>query len=126
MKAVGALSGLSPALWGLLIATPCMIAAGQVLFKMTSQRLLSRSDSGFVSVLWDPVFIAALLLYGLATLLWIYVLKSVPLSYAYSFMALSFVIVPLLAAAFLGESVGLRYAAGSALILAGLFVVQSA
>lgn len=118
------ISGLSPAILGLLIATPVVIAAGQVLFKKTSERLLSRPDSAFISILVDPVFIAALTLYGTATLLWIYVLKTVPLSYAYSFMALTFVIVPLFALLFLGESLSWKYAIGSTLIVAGLIVTQ--
>ncbi|WP_371396803.1 transporter [Fretibacter rubidus] len=124
MKSVS-FTGLSPAVAALLIATPIMIAGGQVLFKMTSERLLARGDAAFASVMFDPVFIAALALYGGATLLWIFVLKSVPLSFAYSFMALTFVIVPLLAAVFLKETIGLRYMIGSALIMAGLIVVQN-
>ena len=123
MKAA-ALTGLPPLVIGLLFGTPFMIAAGQVMFKKTSQRLLTRSDAGFFSIAFDPVFIAALALYGTATLLWIYVLKPVPLSYAYSFMALTFVIVPLLSLLFLGESISWRYAGGSALIMAGLVVTQ--
>jgi len=76
------LSGISPLIGSLLIATPIMIAAGQVLFKQTSERLIARSDAGFLSIAFDPIFIAALFLYGFATLIWIYVLKTVPLSYA--------------------------------------------
>ena len=114
---------LSPALLGLLLLTPLMIAGGQVLFKMTSTRL-STSNSPFTHAVIDPVFIAALALYGVATVLWIWVLKAVPLSFAYSFMALSFVFVPLLAALFLGETLGWRYVAGTGLIMAGLVVVQ--
>lgn len=123
MKMLG-LAGLSPLVSALLIATPIMIAAGQVLFKKTSERLLARSDASFISIAFDPVFIAALALYGFATLLWIYVLKTAPLSYAYSFMALTFVIVPLLSLLFLGESLSWRYGAGSVLIIAGLMIAQ--
>jgi len=120
MKQLG-FSGLTPLIGGLLILTPIMIAAGQVLFKRTSER---RSDAGFLSIAFDPFFIAALALYGTATLLWIYVLKAVPLSYAYSFMALTFVIVPLLSFIFLGESLSWRYGVGSALIITGLAITQ--
>jgi len=123
MKQLG-FSGLTPLIGGLLILTPIMIAAGQVLFKRTSERLLARSDAGFLSIAFDPFFIAALALYGTATLLWIYVLKAVPLSYAYSFMALTFVIVPLLSFIFLGESLSWRYGVGSALIITGLAITQ--
>lgn len=115
---------LSLSVYALLVLTPFAIAIGQVLFKMTSEKLVT-ANAPFYTVAFNPVFIAALILYGSATLLWIYVLKRVPLSYAYSFMALTFVIVPLLAAWWLGETVTLKYALGSALIIAGLLVVQT-
>ena len=101
-----------------------MIAVGQVLFKMTSEKLTS-SGFGFHSIFFEPLFILALVIYGSATLLWIYVLKSVPLAYAYSFMALTFVLVPLLAALWMGETVTMKYAAGAALIIVGLVVIQT-
>ena len=118
------MSGIAPLTYVWLIATPFAIAVGQVLFKMTSEKLVD-SGAPFISVLINPVFLAALALYGSATLLWIHVLKTVPLAYAYSFMALTFVVVPLLAAWWLGETVGLKYALGAGLIILGLVIVQS-
>jgi len=116
---------LTAPLLGLLIATPIMIAIGQVLFKMTSQRLNGDLAGPFYTVLIQPTFILALIIYGSATLVWIYVLKSVPLGYAYSFMALTFVIVPVLAAWWLGETLTIKYALGTTLIIAGMIVANS-
>ena len=48
-----------------------------------------------------------------------------PLTIAYSFMALTFCLVPLLAAVFLGEAVTLRYALGAALIISGMIIINS-
>ena len=118
------MSALAPHIWLLLISTPVAIAIGQVLFKKTSERLVA-GDAAFLSIAFDPLFIAALGLYGGATILWIYVLKFVPLSYAYAFMALTFVFVPLMASFWLGESLTLKFAIGASLIIAGLMVVQS-
>ena len=118
------MSGLAPIIYVWLILTPMAIAIGQVLFKLTSEKLVA-TGAPFHTALFNPVFIAALVLYGSATLLWIHVLKSVPLAYAYSFMALTFVMVPLLAAWWLGETVGLKYAFGAGLIIIGLLIVQS-
>lgn len=101
-----------------------MIALGQVLFKMTSEKLVA-TNAPFYTTLYNPIFVLALAIYGLATLLWIYVLKTAPLSYAYSFMALTFVLVPLLASIWLGETITLKYALGVALIMIGLIIVQS-
>ena len=115
---------LSLPILSLLIATPIMIAIGQVLFKVTSQRLVA-SESKFYTVFFDPIMICALAIYGFATLLWIYVLKTVQLSYAYSFMAMTFVLVPILAAIWLGDTITLRYAGGTVCIIAGLLIIHS-
>ncbi|NNE57150.1 MAG: transporter [Hellea sp.] len=109
---------------GLLLLTPFCIAVGQLLFKMSSEKLVT-TGANFYTVLFNPVFILALAIYGSATLLWIYVLKSVPLVYAYSFMALSFVFVPILAFFFLQEQFTLRYFAGALLIISGLAIIQN-
>ena len=115
-------TGFSALTWALLVGTPTIIAGGQVLFKQAGERAVGQP---FALTLVDPVFVLGVGIYGLATLMWVWVLKSVPLSAAYSFMALSYVLVPVLAALFLGETLGWKYALGTALILAGLFVVQS-
>ena len=108
----------------LLPFTPVLIAGGQILFKQASQRLSERGDA-FVTVLFDPAMIIGLAIYGIATLLWIQALKNVPLSFAYSFMALSYVAVPILSVIFLGETLNLKYWIGAGLIIAGLMVIQS-
>jgi drug/metabolite transporter (DMT)-like permease len=122
---MSAIKALSAPVYGLLVLTPMTIAFGQVLFKMTGARLAEGPDTPFYSILFNPVFIVAVFLYGVATLAWVYVLKMVPLSMAYSFMALTFVLVPLMAAFFLKEPLTVKYAIGACLIIAGLFVVQS-
>jgi len=110
---------------GLLVATPFLVAAGQVMFKMTGMRLADYPTPPVQSAMLSPVFLGALALYGGATLLWVYVLRTVPLSYAYSFMALTFVIVPLMAHFWLGEAISPRYYLGMGLVLAGLFTLWS-
>ncbi|MBP8924988.1 MAG: EamA family transporter [Pseudomonadales bacterium] len=65
---------------------------------------------------------AALLLYLLAAALWIHVLRQVDLTQVYPFMALSFVIVPLLSIMFLGEQIDFRYATGVLLIIGGILL----
>jgi drug/metabolite transporter (DMT)-like permease len=74
-------------------------------------------------LLTNPFLILALFIYGLGTIVWIYLLKSVPLSFAYPFMALTFVLVPLLAWYFLGEPLTMRKGLGTLLVMAGLVVI---
>ncbi len=110
---------------GLLVATPLLIAIGQVMFKLTGAKLAAIPAPPVQSVLLSPLFIGSLALYGAATLLWVYVLKTVPLSYAYSFMALTFVIVPVLANLWLGEPLTAKYVLGMGLVIAGLLTLWS-
>lgn len=117
-------SSLTLATWIGLLGTPLMIAIGQVLFKLTSQSTGTLSLSSLMTLAVNPVFIAALALYGLGTVIWIYVLRSVPLTIAYSFMGLTFCFVPLLAQVFFGEPLHLRYLMGTLLIVAGLVTIN--
>ena len=113
-----------PILAGLLL-TPLLISAGQILFKLTSARAGGLDAAGLFALLFDPYLIAALAIYGFGTIVWVYVLKAVPLTVAYPFMALTFCAVPLLAWALLGETLSLRYMVGVGLIVAGLLVVNA-
>ncbi|MEI7605781.1 MAG: EamA family transporter [Rhodospirillaceae bacterium] len=106
----------------LLIAITLMMSIGQVLLKITA---------GFfpVGARLDPLalinryFIGALLVYGIAAILWIFALREMALSRAYPFIVLSFLFTPLLAWEFLGEPLSWSYAFGMGLICAGLLVV---
>jgi drug/metabolite transporter (DMT)-like permease len=100
-----------------------MLSAGQVLFRRAALGVPPLGTvTGLLRLAGSPVFILALTLYGVATLLWVAVLQQVPLSRAYPFMALAFLLVPLSAMIFLGEPVNARLLAGSVLILAGLIL----
>jgi drug/metabolite transporter (DMT)-like permease len=66
--------------------------------------------------------LAALALYAVATVLWVYLLHGLALSRAYPFIALAFAFVPLLGWLVLGEPLGARYWLGLGLMLAGLYV----
>jgi len=101
-----------------------ILAAGQLLFRKAalSTPPLSTVD-GLLRLIRNPVFLFALLLYGAATLLWVSVLQRVPLSRAYPFMALGFVVVPAAAMLSGGEPLSSRLVSGLALVIAGLLVI---
>ena len=113
------------AVWIGLIGTPLMIAGGQVLFKLVSARLPSGGIRNIGLVAFDPYFIGAMLVYLVATVSWIYVLRSVPLGIAYSFTALGFIFVPIVSMYLFGEPLTFRYFAGAGLITAGLMVIHA-
>ncbi|WP_374383691.1 EamA family transporter [Dongia sp.] len=106
---------------GLYVA---ILSSGQLLFKKAAQSSSTISGIGDVRLLITNHWLwMALILYGVATVLWVAILQRVPLSTAVLFNALCFVLVPLSAAFFFGESVGWRHAIGIALIVSGLLVV---
>jgi len=109
-----------------LLGVSVLLAVGQMLFKLASSRLVT--DQGLTALLWSLVnlpMLAGLVLYAVTTLLWVYLLHALPLSRAYPFMALAFAIVPLLSWFFFREGLDLRYGAGLALMLCGLYLVAA-
>ena len=99
------------------------IAIGQILFKQAARA--SVPAEGWLG--WvNGWIIAALFLYGAATLLWVYVLRTTPLAIAYPLFALAFIIVPVLSSIFLGEPLRLSYFVGGAVIIAGVFISTQA
>jgi len=105
----------------LTLACVALIAGGQILFKLAA-RAGEASAAGFPWDILNAWLFVALAVYGAATLLWVWLLKSLPLNLAYPFVGLAFVLVPVLASLLLGESLDWRHMAGGLLIAAGVAV----
>jgi multidrug transporter EmrE-like cation transporter len=107
-----------------LVSFPVAIAAGQLLFKRAAAQIGSTSGFSWVlDVAKLPSMWLAMALYGAATLLWVRILTTLPLSRAYPFMALAFVLVPAAGYVFFSEPITTRLVLGTALIVAGVLVV---
>jgi drug/metabolite transporter (DMT)-like permease len=109
----------------ILLVVSSMIA-GQILFKLSAQYLVV--EKGPISLLaslltWQ--FILALVFYSLGTFFWVILLKYVPLSRAYPFVALSFVLLPVASYFLFGEVLSARYFVGLAFFMTGLFLVAT-
>ncbi len=99
------------------------ISVGQLLFKKAAAAL--PATLSMMGLLQNGWLVAALVLYGITTLGWVWILRHVPLNLAYPFMGLAFVIVPTLAWIFLGEPLHWRTLAGGALIMAGVALASA-
>ncbi|MGB6099389.1 MAG: EamA family transporter [Comamonas sp.] len=99
------------------------ISIGQLLFKKAAQALPDTLT--ITAVLHNGWLFASLMLYGVTTLGWIWILRHAPLHLAYPFMGLAFLIVPTLAWMFLGEPLHWRTLAGGALIMAGVALAST-
>lgn len=116
---------LSLATIALLLTYSVALAGGQVLFKLAAMRFTpaARWSENFVALALNPYLVAAVLLYALLSAVWVWVLTFVPLSIAYPFVALTFVLTVASGALMFGEAVTLRLLVGGAMIIAGLIVI---
>ena len=108
----------------LLIAFACLMSLGQVLFKHGATHKPINEDSGnILRIMLHPSVIAGLTTYSLATVLWIKLLQSVPLSRAYPYASLAFILVPIASALCFGEELKWQYIFGMVLIMTGIIVI---
>lgn len=104
-----------------------MLCSGQVMFKQLGLAIRGQPVlEGMVGLLRHPTLYVVLSIYGLATLLWIWILSRVPLMQAYPWVALGTAIVPLMGWYFFGERVTPAFWPGLILILVGMFLTQYA
>jgi undecaprenyl phosphate-alpha-L-ara4N flippase subunit ArnE len=112
---------LSSSQLALIFCTVIALAAGQVLFKLTAGSI-SIEPGRILQSLFNWKLVLALTIYAIATVMWIVVLRTTPLRVAYPFIALGFVIVPVLSHYLLGESISWKTFAGALLIGAGVWI----
>jgi drug/metabolite transporter (DMT)-like permease len=101
------------------------MAGGQLLFKAAALRLPAGGSvvERTLALSQNGMFIAALALYLVLSALWVWVLTFTPLSRAYPFVALAFVITPLVGGLVFSEPFSIRLALGIGVIAFGLFLV---
>lgn len=110
----------------LLLVAVSLGAAGQICLKIGVNMLGGgASPLTVLKGIFTPYVLSGFVLYGLSSLLYLVALSRLDLSYAYPFVALSFVLVTVLSWRILGETLpGLRIA-GLALIMAGVLTVAA-
>jgi len=113
------MSRIEPLAVGLVLIAAFLGAVGQFFFKIGAVQL----GKGWISWLMNWKLLVGLAFYGIATILFLYVLKSAPLSLAYPIIATSYIWVSLLAWAFLGEPFPIYKWLGVFLIIAGITVI---
>jgi drug/metabolite transporter (DMT)-like permease len=102
---------------------------GQIFIKM-GVNLVGDIDfsGGFISaylkIFLTPWVITGSLIYFSSTFFWLYALSKVDLSFAYPFLALSYVLIILSSRFFLGESIPLIRWIGVLVICFGVFLVS--
>jgi drug/metabolite transporter (DMT)-like permease len=103
--------------YGLLLVAAVCAAGGQILFK------LGATNRGSLMAFVNPQIAGGGVLYFLGAVLWVAALSKLPLSVAYPFTVLTFVLVYLASVFLLGERPSPGAIFGVALVLAGLAAI---
>lgn len=109
-----------------LVALLCVlgIAVGQLLFK-SGAMALTAAGSWYAPRAALALF-AAVSLYGITSLAWVWVLQKAELGRVYPLMALAFVLVPVGSYLVFGERFQWQYFLGVALIMLGIVIAVRA
>ncbi len=116
-------ASLSAASVGLALGTVALNTGAQILLRAAALRGASPTEP--LTLLKSPLFLIALAAYALSVLVWLAVLRKLPLSVAMPFMALVYVAVPIAAWFAFRDPISLRTLGGTVLIIAGIVVVAA-
>ncbi len=110
---------------GLSVLQSVMLSLGQLTLKLALERMPA---FGWTAKFWGDIltnwwFLASGILFGGASVLWMYILKHFPLSMAYPMASISYVIALVFAVLFLHEAVAWNRWVGVALIMVGCIFV---
>jgi drug/metabolite transporter (DMT)-like permease len=111
-----------------LAASAVLITAAEVLLKqgaITTTAEAGEFDIFGLRALASPTTWLGIILFIVAFLSWLHVLRLMPLTQAYALISVVHVLVPLAAWLFLAEAVSATRAAGIALVLVGTILVAA-
>ncbi len=108
-----------------LLVFTLALAIGQLLFKHVGDALRGRPMAeAALALARQPALYAALAIYGLSTLLWIWILTRISLVQAYPWVAVGIIVVPIASRLVYHEAAGPMYWVGAALCAIGVVLTQ--
>lgn len=118
---------LTLASFGLLLFAVLSAASGQLLLKHGMQVATARAHASggslVIAAATSPLIIGGLAIFAISAVAWLATLAKVPLSVAYPFNALSYLLILTLSAVLLHERTNLLTWAGSLVVVSGLIIV---
>ncbi|GAB1809599.1 EamA family transporter [Priestia megaterium] len=106
----------------LILANTLTLVCGQFLWKfgLESKPQPFKSLHSIINLFLSPYVISGLALYGLATVLWLFILTRVPLSVAYPIQSMAYILAVFGAFFVFGESLTLYKVLGCLFIMIGV------
>jgi drug/metabolite transporter (DMT)-like permease len=128
--AAGAARAVSLTSLGLLVTSVCFAVAAQLTLKSAMDRVgrigaaeMAAPGATALRAAREPRLWVGLALFGISAVFWLVVLSRVPLSIAYPFVGLSYLVIVSFARVVLHEHVPLLRWAGVAVVAAGIAIV---
>lgn len=106
---------------------------GSILISVVGQIFLKKgvsslsfliNPSNILKMFTSPLIIIGFIFYGISAILWLFVLKNFPISTAYPFLSLTYVLILIYSFFGLSEPISLLKIAGTMCILFGVFLVS--
>lgn len=107
-----------------LLLNIALLVAGQVVWKIGLSKAGGLQLENALHVLFSPLIILGVFLYGVATVIWLYVLSRLPLSFVYPLQSLAYVFALIVAFVLFKESIPPTRWIGTVIILAGIAVLS--
>jgi drug/metabolite transporter (DMT)-like permease len=101
-----------------------LLVVGQVVWKIGLEKVGGLGAHNALQVLFSPLILLGIAIYGVATVVWLYVLSRLPLSLAYPLQSLAYVFALLIAFFLFKEGIPVNRWIGAAVILAGITVMS--
>lgn len=105
---------------GMLLAAVATAATGQVLLRLGMRTAGAQQGSLLVRAATNPAVLGGLVVFCVSAVLWLWVLSKVPLSVAYPFNGLGFLVILLASHVFLGERLRSWSVVGATLVAVGV------
>lgn len=101
-----------------------LLVLGQALWKLGMNKVqLQLSFEGIIKVIFNPYIFSGIVIYGVATVIWLYILSKADLSKVYPLQSLCYVVAAIVAIVIFKEQIPVTRWFGIGLILAGAYFV---
>lgn len=107
----------------LILFNIVLLVLGQALWKIGVEKIQLNEPGDIISILFSPFIVIGIILYGLATVIWIYLLSKFPLSFLYPLQSLAYVFGLIVAIVLFQEYVPITRWIGVGIILIGIYFI---
>jgi drug/metabolite transporter (DMT)-like permease len=107
----------------LILVNIILLVTGQTLWKIGIEPIQLHGVKSILLAMFSPWIVAGIVLYVIATVIWIYLLKQMPLSMLYPIQSLAYIAAVFVAIFIFHEHVSITRWVGVGVILAGVALV---